>query len=241
MRVLSYVCLVGLLCLSATGCSTTPRYSQAQLNAIETREVEANLNETFNAASGALFDAGYTISMSDREAGLLTGTQGESKSAERFWISPYIQDTQFAVSIQVREIAEKRSSVRIKTSKNGEPRVNKKAIDAIWILMQRQVLMKEPMKEAVVRSRPYTPVSTEQVANTPKTQEIFSAGPKAPIRQDRSIVIKGIVWGERPAALIGGQIVREGGSVLGARVVKINKDSVEFEKDGKTWRQGVSG
>lgn len=56
-----------------------------------------------------------------------------------------------------------------------------------------------------------------------------------------SIVIKGIVWStSRPAVLIGGQIIREGGSVSGARVVKIRKDSVEFEKDGTTWRQGVS-
>jgi type II secretory pathway component PulC len=56
-----------------------------------------------------------------------------------------------------------------------------------------------------------------------------------------TIVVKGIVWStDKPSALIGNQIVREGGSVSGARVTKINRDSVEFEMNGTTWTQGVS-
>ena len=52
--------------------------------------------------------------------------------------------------------------------------------------------------------------------------------------------VKGIVYSEdNPAILIGTQIVHEGDKVLGATVVKINKDSVEFEMDGKKWTQKV--
>jgi hypothetical protein len=241
MRVLFYICLVALVGFSATGCATTPKYSQAQLNAIETREVEANLDETFNAASGALFDAGYTISMSDRQAGLLTGTQAKDRSAERFWINAYTKDTQYAVSIQVREVTPKRCSVRMKTSRNGEPRVNKEAIDAIWVLMQRQVLMKEPINESVMKSSPLTSGNTEKATTTAETREIGTAASSTNTQQKSSIVVKGIVWGgDRPAALIGDQIIREGGSISGARVVKITRDSVEFEMNGTTWRQGVS-
>jgi hypothetical protein len=130
------------------GCGTSSnlsRYSQAQLNAIETRTVEASLAETFQAASNALFDAGYTIAMSDREGGLITGQRGDDKTAERFWISPYIQDTRFIISIQVREQSSSQTDARIKTSKNGEPYVDEEAIDQIWTLMQRQVLMKAPL------------------------------------------------------------------------------------------------
>ncbi len=133
--------------LLSSGCVSTPRYTQAQLNAIETREVEANLDETFNSASGALFDAGYTISMSDRQAGLLTGTKAKDMTAARFWYGTYIPDISFATSIQVRQTEPKRCSVRIKTSRNGEPQTDKKAIDELWVLMQRQVLMKEPLVE----------------------------------------------------------------------------------------------
>ncbi|MCX5632692.1 MAG: hypothetical protein NTW93_03325 [Phycisphaerae bacterium] len=139
------ICISFSSLLLLTGCQESNQISQAQLNAIETREVDANMSETYNAVSGALFDAGYTIAMSDRQGGLLTGTKAIDKSADRFWISHSIEDIKFTVSIQIREISPKVCTVRIKTSRNGVPKVDKKAIDELWILMQRQVLMKEPL------------------------------------------------------------------------------------------------
>lgn len=54
------------------------------------------------------------------------------------------------------------------------------------------------------------------------------------------LIVKGILYSEdNPSAAIGTQIVREGDKVLGATVVKINEDSVEFERDGKSWTQKV--
>ncbi len=125
------------------GCTSAPRYTQAQLNAIETRVVEADFNETFDAASGALFDAGYIIAMSDRTGGLLTGTQvTEATGWNEFWGGP---DPRFlAISIQVRAREPDQSIVRIKTQINGRVKVDQAAIDQIWILMQRQVLMSVP-------------------------------------------------------------------------------------------------
>jgi hypothetical protein len=43
----------------------------------------------------------------------------------------------------------------------------------------------------------------------------------------------------RFSALIGDALVSEGGTVQGYRVRKITADSVEFEKNGKTWVQTV--
>jgi len=130
-----------MLLLSA--CQTAPTYSQAALNAIETRNVDASTEDTFSAASGALFDSGYTIAMSDRAAGLLTGSRAkDNSSTRRFW-NPAVEDVRFLLSVQIRSVDSKRSVVRIKTSVNGEPTVDKEAIDKIWVLMQRQVLMTE--------------------------------------------------------------------------------------------------
>jgi hypothetical protein len=140
------VVLLGFI-FSITGCTSTvspKRFTQAQLTAIETRIVDASMDDTYSAASSALFDAGYTISMSDRAGGLLTGAQGKDNTAARIWISPYIRDTSFVISIQVKSSGSRTSDVRIKTSINGQPTVDKKAIDQIWILMQRQVLMRLP-------------------------------------------------------------------------------------------------
>ena len=144
MRIL-VISLALASCMSLAGCATTPSYTQAQLNAIETREVDASMDETFSAATNALFDAGYTIAMSDRQGGILTGTRGKDNSSARVWVSPYITDTNFTMSIQVRENGPRLTTTRIKTSMNGEQVIDKKAIDQIWTLMQRQVLMKEPL------------------------------------------------------------------------------------------------
>lgn len=55
-----------------------------------------------------------------------------------------------------------------------------------------------------------------------------------------NIEIKGILYSdENSSAIIGTEIIHEGGTVSGATVVKINKDSVEFERDGKRWTQKV--
>jgi len=52
--------------------------------------------------------------------------------------------------------------------------------------------------------------------------------------------VTGIVYGgDKPSAMVSGEIVREGDTIFGVKVVKIFKDRVEFEKDGKKWRQKV--
>jgi hypothetical protein len=56
----------------------------------------------------------------------------------------------------------------------------------------------------------------------------------------KGTALKGILYSEdNPSALIGETIVREGDIINGVKVVKINKDTVEFEKDGEKWTQGI--
>ncbi len=142
MRNVLLAAVVSALLLAA--CASQPVYTQAQLNAIETRSVDATFDETFNAASGALFDAGYIIAMSDREGGLITGTQTEvAHGWAAFWgTQPYYRS--LAISIQIRADGPNHSLARIKTQFNGRTQVDKAAIDEIWVLMQRQVLMSAP-------------------------------------------------------------------------------------------------
>jgi len=54
------------------------------------------------------------------------------------------------------------------------------------------------------------------------------------------ITVKGIVYSkDNPSAVIADRIVHEGDKVLDATVVKINKDSVEFEMNNERWTQKV--
>jgi len=71
-----------------------------------------------------------------------------------------------------------------------------------------------------------------QIARTTVTVGVESA--------NAELVVRGIVLGQgRSSAIIGEQIVFEGETVRGTTVRKIDKDAVEFERDGKTWTQQV--
>ncbi len=53
-------------------------------------------------------------------------------------------------------------------------------------------------------------------------------------------LVTGILYSEdKPSAVIGNQIVYEGDTLHGINVVKIYKNKVEFEKNGKRWTQPV--
>jgi hypothetical protein len=58
--------------------------------------------------------------------------------------------------------------------------------------------------------------------------------------QDGELAVKGILYSQdKPSAVVGSQIVHQGEKVSGVTVQKINKDSVEFELDGKKWIQQI--
>ena len=59
-------------------------------------------------------------------------------------------------------------------------------------------------------------------------------------KQVSGLVVKGIVYSEdNPCAVIGSRILHIGDEVMGATIVNINKNSVEFESDGKRWTQQI--
>jgi hypothetical protein len=57
---------------------------------------------------------------------------------------------------------------------------------------------------------------------------------------NQELIVKGILYSEdKPTAIIGTNIVEVGDKILGATVVGINSDHVEFEMNGKRWEQKV--
>ncbi len=144
------------------GCAAPPPMTQSQMDAAQVRQVEAAPDRAFNAASGALIDAGYQVHVSDGEAGLLTGEKREDPAVAAnvavmvvtalLTNAPMdIPPAYHAVSIQVLPGSEGRSSVRIRPFLNGlacpcdqEDAAGRATVGQIWELMQRQLLMKEP-------------------------------------------------------------------------------------------------
>ena len=67
---------------------------------------------------------------------------------------------------------------------------------------------------------------------------VFGSSTKT--QQDAGPVVKGIVYSEdNPSAVIGDRIVNVGDTVNGAKIVKINPNSVEFAAGDKKWSQEV--
>lgn len=60
------------------------------------------------------------------------------------------------------------------------------------------------------------------------------------IEKTKELAVRGIVYStEKPSAIIGDLVMVEGQTISGVKVISITRETVEFEKDGKRWTQGV--
>jgi len=80
-----------------------------------------------------------------------------------------------------------------------------------------------------------------EVESQAKTvSQIGTQTTESAIDKNGILLVKGILYSDdNPAAVVGTAIVHIGDKILDATVVKISKDSVEFEKDGKRWTQAL--
>jgi hypothetical protein len=115
--------LLSLLLLAAIpGCAVDQKYSQTELNALQTREFDYPFDPTFDATVGVLFDRGYTILTCDKRAGLLSAGNGHG-----------------SVQIKLDQAGPRRTSVRVSTVYGGQARVDKAKIDEFLNLIDRRL------------------------------------------------------------------------------------------------------
>lgn len=123
---------------------------QAQMKNFETREVDAPFDQVYEAGTEALFDLGYTIIHSDKESGILVGEKGQGRGSTWVFKDKKLEKKErefpdfLQLTLLVKPINKKLTKVRIKTAINKERRLDKRAIDEMWVYIQRQVLMEEP-------------------------------------------------------------------------------------------------
>lgn len=78
------------------------------------------------------------------------------------------------------------------------------------------------------------------IGDSPETAEVPAAAnmDKEWAEKLKNLQLTGILYSkDRPAAIVDTRIVHEGDTVLGAKVVRINPDSIELELDGRKWTQ----
>jgi hypothetical protein len=124
------IVLIAILAALAS-CTVDQKYSQTQLAALQTREFDANLDRTFDAVIGSLFDAGYTITHSDKRGGFVAAFRSGGG-----WTGT----GSGSVQIKIEPAAAGRTSVRVGTSEAGQQRVDKERIDELFTLIERRLL-----------------------------------------------------------------------------------------------------
>lgn len=134
---------------------------QAELKNFETRTVDSKFDDVYGAATEALFDLGYQIRHSEKASGLIVGEQSQ-KYSETVYLGKGIWDRRdkqhvYEITLLIKPETKKTTNVRIKTSYDGQPSLNKDAIDKVWVYIDRQILMESP-------------ATPEKKAKTPKTR-----------------------------------------------------------------------
>jgi hypothetical protein len=114
---------------------------QAAAKEIETRSVDASFGKVYDAAIESLFDLGYTITHSDKESGVVVG----ERQRRRAWLvlddEPHDRFDAFQITLLIRPKGKQQTKVRIKTAVNKQRRFNKQAINDVWVLIERQVML----------------------------------------------------------------------------------------------------
>lgn len=78
----------------------------------------------------------------------------------------------------------------------------------------------------------------DAIAAAEAQRQAIAAGPEE--TEVGELTVKGILFSiDKPSAVIGTRIAHAGDVIAGATIVKINKNSVDFERDGETWTQTV--
>lgn len=158
MRLIIVVMMLGL---SSCGWMTSgnQQVGQAQMKNFETRTLDATFDDVYSAATEALFDLGYQIKHSEKASGLIVGEQRTNYS-ETVYLGKGIWDRRdkqrvYEITLLIKPEKKKSTNVRIKTSVDGQPRLNKDAIDKVWVYIDRQVLMETPpAPEKKTKSKP---------------------------------------------------------------------------------------
>jgi len=157
---------------------------------------------------------------------------------------PFIEETSDGLWQQIKD--------KLFTPKPGSSPTKQKAmvimvpiLAIIMIFAFRQILFKAPgkTKGAGIDETPVVVASADSGHEIDwKIPEPISVMTRDPIKlpDQGVIIVRDIVYShDRPSAVIGTKILYIGDKVNGATIIKINRDSIEFEKDEEMWVQKV--
>lgn len=149
------------------GCSSgCTQLTQAEIKALETRELDLPFNEAYQAAANGLFSLGFAIEHSDKASGIITGKRKDPQTGAKIGAAVAfgvlgllaVGDRDEAVTFMLTELEDNLTQLRMKIVINGKPVIDRKLMTKIWQQIER---------EAMLESRPsdYGPPSSQAVTN----------------------------------------------------------------------------
>lgn len=157
-----------LLAVESVGLSGCAQLTQAEIKALETREMDCSFDEAYQAAANGLFSLGFTISHSDKESGILTGSRLDPNTGEKvantllFGVLglALTKDRNEAITFMLSPLRAELTQLRMKLIVNGKSVIDHKLMTMIWQQIER---------EAMLETRPSdrTPTTISQKDNQP--------------------------------------------------------------------------
>lgn len=144
LRLLNWQLLTFLL-MGLTGCS---QMTQSQIRALETREIDAPYDKTYDAALNAMFSMGLSIEHTDKNSGIITGRSGDHiQRASTHWAFRGLVNVK-KVTLMISKVNENRTMIRMKVLINEQPQTDEKLMTDIWQRIEKEDLLSEAFTES---------------------------------------------------------------------------------------------
>lgn len=137
--------LLAILIIGLTGCA---QMTQSQIRALETREIDAPYDKTYDAAMNAMFSMNLSIQHTEKDSGILTGQLGDPvqrASVGLIWKPLYNVKK---VTLMISPSGPKRTTVRMKVLINEQPQTDEKLMTDIWQRIEKEALLTEAFTDS---------------------------------------------------------------------------------------------
>lgn len=146
-----------------SGCATM---TQAEIKALQTREIDLPYDEAYQAAMNGLFSLGFTIEHSDKASGVLTGKRSDPQTGAKLGAAVAfgvvgllaVGDRNEAVTFKLATLEPRTTQLRMQVVINGKAIVDRQLMTKIWQQIER---------EAMLESRPSDRVPGTQTSSGP--------------------------------------------------------------------------
>ncbi len=151
--------------------------TQAEVKALETRELDLPYNEAYQAAMNGLFSLGFTLDHTDMASGVVTGKRQDPQTGAKIGAAIAfgvigllaVGDRNEAVTFKLVKLAPRLTQLRMKVIINGKPVTDRTFMTKIWQQIEREAMLESRPSEINPSTQPSDDRSTMQPDSSPET------------------------------------------------------------------------